>query len=120
MFRARSYLPVLIVTAVFSMIVFSLSALAGEKESKTKEKKEVTGQQYYQQYCASCHALGGNLAKPKKPIAGSSELKSIATFQKYLEDPPGHMPYFKSVAGNKKTLQKLYEYCRKLKKTESA
>lgn len=116
MFRARDYLAVLTVTAIFSTVVFGLSALAGEK----KAKKEVTGKEYFQQYCASCHVMGGNIANRAKPLAGSSELKSIATFQKYLENPPGHMPYYKSIVSDKKTLQKLYDYCRKLKKSESA
>lgn len=103
-------------TLAFAITFTGLTALAGEKLTK----KEVTGKEYYQQYCASCHVAGGNLAKRTKPIAGSSMLKSVALFQKYLENPPGHMPYYKSIVGNQKTLQKLYEYCRKLKKTESA
>lgn len=82
--------------------------------------KKVSGKDYFQQYCASCHVMGGNLAKTNKPVAGSAELRSIATFQKYLENPPGHMPYFKSVVTDKKILRKLYDYCRTLKKTESA
>jgi len=102
---------------MFSAIIFCLSPVAIGKDAK---KKELSGKDYYQQYCSSCHGLGGNLAKPTKPIAGSSELNSIATFQKYLENPPGHMPYYKTVVTDKKTLQKLFDYCRKLKKTESA
>ncbi|MCC7528192.1 MAG: cytochrome c [Candidatus Melainabacteria bacterium] len=116
MFRTSNCVALLTMSAIFSTVIFCLSPVASGKSAK----KEVTGKEYYQQYCASCHVMGGNLAKPTKPIAGSSELKSITTFQKYLENPPGHMPYFKSVVTNKKTLRKLYDYCRTLKKTESA
>lgn len=113
---ARHQLAVLLVVAVCSAFFTGMSALA---DQKTK-KNGITGKECFDQYCASCHVMGGNLAKPTKPIAGSAELKSIATFQKYLENPPGHMPYFKTVVTDKKTLQKLYDYCRKLKKTQSA
>ncbi len=116
MFKQSNCVALIAMSAIFSTVLFCLSPVASGKDAK----KELTGKEYYQQYCSSCHVMGGNLAKPTKPIAGSSELKSIATFQKYLENPPGHMPYYKGIVTNKKTLQKLYDYCRKLKKTQSA
>lgn len=100
---------------MFSMICLAVFASFAPVFSKEKNK-EISGSDLFKQYCSSCHVGGGNAANPTKPIAGSKMLRSIALFQKYLEDPPGHMPYYQSVASNKETVRKLFDYCRKLKK----
>lgn len=102
--------------SIFVFAAFCLSPISYADEKKA----ERSGEDIYKQYCSSCHVAGGNTAKPKKPLAGSSVLKSIATFQKYLESPPGHMPYYKSIVEDKSVIKKLYEYCRKLPKTAGA
>lgn len=114
-FKANRNTAILSVVVLHTLIMTCLSASAGDQTIT----RDVTGKEYFQQYCASCHVGGGNLTNRKKPVAGSSVLKNLAIFQKYLENPPGHMPYYKSVVSDKKTIQKLYQYCRKLKKTES-
>lgn len=103
------------VTSLMAVLVGLAPHCYGE-ESASKR----SGADIYKQYCSTCHVAGGNTAKPSKPLAGSKVLKSIATFQKYLEDPPGHMPYYKSIVTDKKLVKKLYEYCKTLKKTEGA
>lgn len=80
------------------------------------EKKEVSGQAVFKQYCASCHAGGGNSVNAKRPLAGSSKLVSIVTFKDYLSAPPGHMPYYQAVVNDEATLSALYKYCKDLSK----
>ncbi|HNB21397.1 MAG TPA: cytochrome c [Candidatus Melainabacteria bacterium] len=104
------------VTSLCAVLVcFAPVGASGEENSSKR-----TGADIYKQYCSNCHVAGGNTAKPSKPLAGSKVLTSIATFQKYLEDPPGHMPYYKTIVTDKKLVKKLYDYCRTLKKTEGA
>ncbi|HIA51489.1 MAG TPA: cytochrome c [Candidatus Melainabacteria bacterium] len=103
--------------AIFlSAVLFCFAPVCSGEESSNKR----TGEDIYKQFCSSCHVAGGNTAKPSKPIAGSKVLKSIATFQEYLENPPGHMPYYKTVVNDKSMVRKLYEYCKKLKQTQGA
>lgn len=114
-YRANRQTAILCALFMQTLIISCLSAAAGDQPIR----KEVTGKDYFQQYCASCHIGGGNLVNGTKPVAGSPVLKNLAIFQKYLENPPGHMPYYKSVVSDQKIIQKLYQYCKKLKKTES-
>ena len=76
--------------------------------------KQADGQKIFQQYCASCHVGGGNRVTGNHPVAGSSQLSNLAIFKNYLSAPPGHMPYYQSIVKDKKTLQALYDYCKKL------
>ncbi len=103
------------VTALGIALVCFAPLCSGKGAAKPR-----TGEDIYKQYCSNCHVAGGNTAKPTKPIAGSKELNSIATFQKYLEDPPGHMPYYKTIVTDKTMVKKLYDYCKTLKKTAGA
>ena len=103
-------------STALTVVLIGFAPVCSGEESSSKR----TGADIYKQYCSTCHVAGGNTAKPTKPLAGSKVLTSIATFQKYLEDPPGHMPYYKSIVSDKKLVKKLYEYCRTLKKTEGA
>ncbi len=96
-------LLLLVVLAVFSAPVL------GKTKAKTQD-----GAGIFAQHCAKCHSGGGNLVKSSKPIVGSKQLQSIITFKAYLSAPPGHMPYLQDVVGNKKVLEKLYDYCKKL------
>ncbi|MBX9694498.1 MAG: cytochrome c [Cyanobacteria bacterium] len=80
------------------------------------DKKMVSGGQIFSQYCASCHAGGGNRIKPNRPLAGSKELSALVRFKTYLSAPPGHMPYYQNIVNDKQTLQSLYKFCKSLKK----
>lgn len=107
--------------SVAVLVALSAVSLCAAPLCTGKEKSDRrSGEELYKQYCSSCHVAGGNTAKPSKPIAGSKVIKSIATFQKYLEDPPGHMPYYKTIVSDKAVVKKLYDYCKTLKKTQGA
>ncbi len=83
--------------------------------AKKPGQKKATGEQIFRQQCASCHAGGGNLVNPKRPISGSSKLSSEAVFKDYLQNPVGHMPYYKNLQVDRAALQSLYEYCKTFK-----
>lgn len=84
------------------------AALAEKKNSKS-------GSQLFRQYCSKCHLGGGNIVKEAKPVSGSKELASFATFKAYLSNPPGHMPYYQNLVSDPKLLQSIYDYCKHLK-----
>lgn len=95
-----------------SMALFLLIPSLAKKPAKAK----VSGEQAFKQYCASCHAGGGNSVNPKCPVAGSKQLASLALFKSYLSEPPGHMPYYQSVVTNPELLSALHKYCQSLPK----
>jgi mono/diheme cytochrome c family protein len=82
--------------------------------------KKADGQKLFASNCASCHPGGGNVVKPKQPVAGSPRLAALATFKAFLENPTGHMPYAKHIVIDKELLQALYEYCKTLKPAKQA
>ena len=98
----------LVVAAI--MLIGAMAPVVSGKGAK----KPVSGETVFKQMCASCHAGGGNSVNSKHPLAGSKQLATVATFKEYLSAPPGHMPYYQSVVNDKKTLEALYQYCKKL------
>lgn len=102
---------------VLSVVAFSTTicfSSAGAKERAAK----ISGERVFNQYCASCHQDGGNLTVPSKAVAGSAKLSTLALFKDYLNNPLGHMPYYKNVIDDETTLKALYQYCKALKKTD--
>lgn len=88
-----------------------------EKSKTDKDKPAVQkGSSIYKQYCASCHADGGNSVKPSRPVAESKQIANIGIFKDYLSAPPGHMPYYQHLVNDRKTLQALLKYCQSLKR----
>lgn len=98
--------------AVASVASFVAPSIAKKATTKPIER----GEQTYKQYCASCHAGGGNTVKSNHPVAGSKELATIAKFKSYLSAPPGHMPYYQNVVKDQATLSALFDYCKTLKR----
>lgn len=90
-----------------------ISCPAPAKKSRNQPK----GDAIFAQYCAKCHAGGGNVVKANSPVYGSKQLSTLATFKSYLNAPPGHMPYYQELLGNKEALEALYKYCKQLKPT---
>lgn len=112
---SRRLQTILVMSLVIVAIYASFAPVVSKDSAST-----ASGSDLFKQYCSSCHLDGGNIAKPSKPVAGSKVLRSIALFQKYLEDPPGHMPYYQSVVTDKETVKKLFDYCKKLKKKDES
>lgn len=75
----------------------------------------VNGEQIFKDNCAGCHAGGGNVVDPKKPLKGSSKLGSQDSFKAYLLKPSGVMPPFPQIANDAASLEGLYKYCKSLK-----
>jgi mono/diheme cytochrome c family protein len=103
-----------------ALIVTLALANQGEVAIAKKQHNKIDGAQVFAQNCAQCHLGGGNQAKPAKPVAESTKLKSLVTFKDYLRAPLGHMPYYKHIVTDDKTLKALYNYCRSLKPTKPA
>lgn len=77
-------------------------------------KKELSGTEIFQQYCASCHVAGGNIVKPSKSLVSSKKLGTFALFKAFLNSPTGHMPYYQNLCKNDKLLKSLYKYVKTL------
>jgi len=91
-------------------------ALVLPSTAKPKPEPKVDGAEVFKQYCSSCHLGGGNRVKEKRQLAGSKQLSNLPIFKSYLSSPPGHMPYYRAIVKDEKTLQALYDYCKKLPK----
>ncbi len=97
-------------------LALSVSLLVPTGNSSWAKNKKTSGADVYQQYCASCHQSGGNLTVPGKPVADSKKLSTIAVFKDYLNNPVGHMPFYKNLIEDQTTLKALYDYCKTLRK----
>lgn len=106
----QQHLNAELLLAVLFLALFSLLVLPSEAA-----KKQISGEHIFKERCAKCHVGGANTLKPDKPLAGSRQLQSIATFKSYLKAPPGHMPYYQEIVENKESLKALYEYCKTIK-----
>jgi len=73
------------------------------------------GEQIFKENCAGCHAGGGNIVDPKKPLKGSAKLASTDKLKDYLLKPSGAMPAAPKIANDAATLEALYKYCKTLK-----
>jgi len=101
----------------YAALVVFLGGLVLPTTAKPTAKsaaKVRTGEEVFKQFCANCHLGGGNRVKENHPVAGSKQLSTLAAFKSYLSAPPGHMPYYQSIVKDDKTLQLLYDYCKKL------
>lgn len=73
------------------------------------------GSKIFAENCASCHANGGNIVDPKKPVKGSKILASKQTLKDLLLKPKGAMTPFPKIANSDADLSALYDYCKSLK-----
>ncbi len=102
----------------WACLVWSLMLSCGASLPTMAKKNAALpdGKKLFQQNCASCHQAGDNNVNATKPVAGSNELTTLASFKNYLKAPPGHMPYYEHVVKNDAVLKALYKYCKQLKK----
>lgn len=73
------------------------------------------GADIFKNNCAACHANGGNIVDPKKPVKGSKKLATKAVFKDLLSKPAGAMPAFPKIVEDDPSLSALYDYCKSLK-----
>ncbi|MBX9877502.1 MAG: c-type cytochrome [Candidatus Obscuribacterales bacterium] len=109
-------LVVFTLLALSVTLSFQITDAAAKDQAKKNRATKVEGQTIFNQYCASCHQDGGNVTVPSKTVAGSNKLATVAVFKDYLNNPVGHMPFYKNVIDDKATLDALYRYCKSLKK----
>lgn len=107
----HSFLGFPAVITSFIMLGLLLAPAATGKKSI----KPPSGESVYKSNCAQCHPGGGNIVNQSKPLRGAQELESFPTFKQYLENPQGHMPYYKHVISDDAALHALYKYCKSIK-----
>jgi len=66
--------------------------------------------QIFASHCASCHANGGNIINPDRPLRGAPQLGSYASFKTLVRQGRGPMPAFPSSKISDPQLQELYRY----------
>lgn len=109
--------PIIFVVLAATAILSASISDSNAKDQNSKDRiGKVNGEVIFKQHCASCHQSGGNLTVPSKTVAGSTKLGTLATFKDYLNNPVGHMPYYKNIIEDKTTIDALYKYCKTLKK----
>jgi mono/diheme cytochrome c family protein len=69
-----------------------------------------TGEVLFQQNCAACHANGGNVINPQKPLKDGPSLKSFATFLPWIRKPVQPMPAFPPSTISDRQAKELYDY----------
>jgi cytochrome c6 len=75
-----------------------------------------SGEQLFKEQCASCHAHGGNILNPKKPLKGSPLLKTFEGFLSQIRKPMQPMPPFPVSKISDQQARQLYDYILKQEK----
>ncbi|MBZ0186217.1 MAG: cytochrome c [Candidatus Obscuribacterales bacterium] len=101
----------IILVAMATAFCISLTVGSHTRVSAAPRK----GSKIFKLHCAGCHPGGKNLTHPDKPIIGSKELASEATFKKFLSKRHGPMPPFLKIAKDDATVTALYKYVKTLK-----
>ena len=111
----------LAVYATGSVCVMALGYLGGDLTFSGRTPPvlagTVAGRQLYEAYCSSCHADGGNLLVPGKPLRAAAQIASLEDFRGYLRDPSGRqgnasglMPAFTAEQLSDKDVAVLFGY----------
>jgi cytochrome c6 len=66
-FRTKNKEEARMKKAAIALLAVCLCATAGFADTKKGEK--ITGKKEFQEYCAECHADGGNMIKPDKTLS---------------------------------------------------
>lgn len=109
-----------IAIAAATCAVLSLLIVAQTSAKTKSHRSDPNGAVVFAQNCVSCHAAGANSVNRRRPLAGSPKLANLPMFKSYLENPVGHMPFYKHVVSDQKALRALYEYCKTLKPSKGA
>ena len=68
------------------------------------------GEKIYATDCSACHARGGNLIDPGKPVLHSPKLKDLDTFLAWIRHPAAPMPAFPASKISDAEAKELYAY----------
>jgi cytochrome c6 len=93
--------------ALIAVIIVGLFIMLGLTRATSQPK---TGEQLFQQNCAACHANGGNVINPQKPLKDGPSLKSFATFLPWIRKPVQPMPAFPPSTISDRQAKELYDY----------
>jgi cytochrome c6 len=82
----------------------------GAAESAAPGADAKAGEAVFAANCSACHADGGNLIDPKKPLRGSAKLKDFETFLGWIRVPVAPMPPFPAEQVSDAQATDLYRY----------
>jgi mono/diheme cytochrome c family protein len=68
------------------------------------------GEQAFNGQCAACHAGGGNLSNPAKPVKGSLKVKNLKQFTAFVRNPGGGMPAYSAEDLTDKQVSEIQNY----------
>ena len=68
------------------------------------------GEKLFAADCSACHARGGNLIDPGKPVLHSPKLKDLDTFLAWIRHPAAPMPAFPASKISDAEAKELYAY----------
>jgi cytochrome c6 len=108
--ESKGWLVAGIALAFLAIAIFCLEAYRAPAAGANQ-----SGEKIYTANCASCHAAGGNIVNPNKPLKGSKKLGNKELLKALLMKPVGSMPPFPQIAGNDGDLSALFAYCKNLK-----
>jgi cytochrome c6 len=99
--------------SLLAMIFVGLLIIAGLTQ---RAAGAVSGEQVFKEQCSACHAGGGNILNPKKPLKGSPPLKTFAAFLTQIRKPQQPMPPFPPSKISDEQAKQLYDYILKQEK----
>ena len=99
---------------LMAVIIVGLFIMAGMTQGATAP---ASGEQVFKEQCAACHANGGNVLNQKKPLKGSSDLKTFAAFLMQIRKPQQPMPPFPPSKISDAQAKQLYDYILKQEKS---
>jgi mono/diheme cytochrome c family protein len=97
------------VALLLTLLVNGLFLSGCQEHEAVLPKGEMNGDQLFTMHCSGCHAEGGNLMNPEKPLKGSVKLASFETFQDFIQNPGQGMPPFDEKTVPAADAKKLYD-----------
>jgi mono/diheme cytochrome c family protein len=102
---------------VIGLGYFGAQLVYAGKAQATPEQYRA-GERIFLANCSACHPQGGNVIKPQMPIHGSTRLKDLKTFIKWIRHPDPPMPVFDQSQISDQQADELYQYIVHLLETQ--
>jgi cytochrome c6 len=97
---------------IIAACMCSCSIAAFTQDSATGSSGNVV----FNQHCAACHANGGNVVNPNKPLKGAQTLNTFEAFLPWIRHPDQPMPSFPPSTISDQQAKALYDYILKEEK----
>lgn len=96
------------------IIVFAIGYFGGglvySNRSKATANEEKVGQELYMANCNSCHANGGNVMKPDRPVTHSDKTADYETFLSWVRSPRRPMPAYPATVLTDEEVKEIFNY----------